>query len=206
MKKDTLEHLSSLMDGELSQETSLFVMRRLDADPELGGTWERYHLIRECLRRPGGRWSAAGLSVDIDRWHATATAGAVTQPGVRRWLKPVSGFAIAASVALLAVLTVAPEQSTDAPAAAASLQPFVSPNSVNISLSSLQSQAASYESNERLNAYLLRHNQVAGSVGRQGFVALVPIVTNTPVQVLDPAIDVKEEPEPTEVTATENRP
>ena len=30
----------------------------------------------------------------------------------------------------------------------------------------------------RLNSYLLRHNQVAGAAGRQGFVSFVPIVAN----------------------------
>ena len=93
MKNDTLEHLSSLMDGELSQETGLFVARRMSADSELGQTWERYHLIRECLRRPGGKWSALSLSVDVEAVQPVA----IEPP--RRWLKPLSGLAIAASVA-----------------------------------------------------------------------------------------------------------
>ena len=50
MSKKTLEHLSSLMDGETSQETGLFLTRRVCADRELSQTWERYHLIRDCMR------------------------------------------------------------------------------------------------------------------------------------------------------------
>jgi len=47
------------------------------------------------------------------------------------------------------------------------------------------SQAASYTpkppaDSNRLNAYLLRHNQMARTAGRQGFVSFVPIVA-TPV-------------------------
>jgi sigma-E factor negative regulatory protein RseA len=209
MNKDTLEHLSSLMDGELTQETGMFVARRLGADREMGAAWERYHLIRECLRRPGGRWSASGLTVDIERWQSGEHTGSTTKRGANRWLRPVSGFAIAASVALLAVLTVLPEPVPEGVTPTLATKPFVSPNSANISPLSQYSQAASHtsdENNKRLSAYLLRHNQVAGSVGRQGFIALVPIVTTTPVQVLDPPSDTVEEPEPTEIAASDNQP
>ena len=62
------------------------------------------------------------------------------------------------------------------------VQPFISPN--NLPLAPV-SQAASYTpgsraDSNRLNAYLLRHNQMARTAGRQGFVSFVPIVA-TPV-------------------------
>ena len=62
-------------------------------------------------------------------------------------------------------------------------QPFVSPNTLSITP---VSQAVSYapaqqsESN-RLNPYLLRHNQMARTAGRQGFVSFVPIVATSAV-------------------------
>ena len=34
MNKESLEHLSSLMDGEMSRETGLFMTRRLSSDDE----------------------------------------------------------------------------------------------------------------------------------------------------------------------------
>ena len=70
-----------------------------------------------------------------------------------------------------------PPAGEDAPATAAA-QPFVSPNALPVSP---VSQAASYESADQLNVYLLRHNQVARTAGRQGFVSFVPIVA-TPVE------------------------
>lgn len=187
MKNDTLEHLSSLMDGELTQETGLFVARRMSVDAEMGNTWARYHLIRECLRRPGGQWSASGLSLDLESWQPATAPESRASARVQTWLKPVAGFAIAASVAVLAVLVVLPGKVAEDLPATASAQPFASPNLVNITPAS---QAASFNpsvGNQRLNSYLLRHNQVAGSVGGQGFIALVPIVTTAPVQVLDQA-------------------
>jgi len=100
------------------------------------------------------------------------------------WLKPVSGLAIAASVALIAIVVTAP-QPGKLPGAVGETadsgpvnQPFISPNTLSLAPIS---QAASYTASRvpdtsRLNAYLLRHNQVARTAGRQGFVSFVPIV------------------------------
>jgi negative regulator of sigma E activity len=65
MSKESLEHLSSLMDGELSRETSLFLTRRLASDEAMCDTWERYHLIRDCIRQPGSKQIVSGLCVDF---------------------------------------------------------------------------------------------------------------------------------------------
>ena len=54
MSKETREHLSALVDGEISRETSRFLVRRLGADDELRATWTRYHLVRDCLRHQDG--------------------------------------------------------------------------------------------------------------------------------------------------------
>ena len=52
MSKETREHISCLMDGEVSREASRFLVRRLGSDIELSATWARYHLVRDCLRNP----------------------------------------------------------------------------------------------------------------------------------------------------------
>jgi len=177
MSKKTLEHLSSLMDGEISQETGMFLTRRMCADEELGRAWERYHLIRDCLRGSGGNWSVTRVSMRLDDLVPAeaghAGAGALRP---RQWMKSVSGLAIAASVAVVAVLLVAsgPEQNPAEPAA----KPFTSPNP--IAVGPISQPVSLNGGNDRLNSYLLRHNQVAGSVGRQGFVSLVPIVAIVP--------------------------
>ena len=183
MSKESLEHLSSLMDGELSRETGLFMTRRLSSDGTLGETWERYHLIRDCIRQPGSKQIVTGLRAKINASLEAEASPVVSSWKKHGWLKPVSGLAIAASVALMAIVVTAP-QSGEIPAAGdpnvstAANQPFVSPNNLPLVPAS---QAVSYNSN-RLNAYLLRHNQMARTAGRQGFVSFVPIVatpTNT---------------------------
>ena len=189
MSKESLEHLSSLMDGELSRETGLFLARRLSSDEEMCDTWERYHLIRDCIRQPGSKQAVTGLCAKVSASLDAEEVPTVSTWSNNRWLKPVSGLAIAASVALMAIVVTAPQPGEipatgDAALSTAANQPFVSPN--NLPLAPV-SQAASYTpesqaGSNRLNAYLLRHNQMARTAGRQGFVSFVPIVA-TPVAV-----------------------
>jgi sigma-E factor negative regulatory protein RseA len=186
MSKESLEHLSSLMDGEISREAGLFLTRRLSSDESMCETWERYHLIRDCIRQPGSKHVVTGLAIKLKEPLEAEEQPVVTQWISKRWLKPVSGLAIAASVAMMAIVVTAPEpgdlQATGETAEAPVIQPFVSPNT----LARTPSQAASFAPGQttntnQLNAYLLRHNQMARTAGRQGFVSFVPIVATTVV-------------------------
>lgn len=186
MSKESLEHLSSLMDGELSREAALFLTRRLFTEEAMCEKWERYHLIRDCIRQPGSKQVVTGLSVRLSATLDAENAPTVSAWRQSRWLKPVSGLAIAASVALLAIVVTAPQpDQTPVDAGMAHSipvnKPFVSPNTL---AASPASQAVTYSPAQqananRLNAYLLRHNQMARTVGRQGFVSFVPIVAIT---------------------------
>ena len=213
MSKESLEHLSSLMDGELSRETGLFLTRRLSADDEMCETWERYHLIRDCIRQPGSKMVVSGLSVKFNASLDAEDVPTVTVRSYSRWIKPISGIAIAASVALMAIVVTAPQPGeVEGPGenalSTAAVQPFVSPNVLPLTT---VSQAVSFtpaqqNQSNRLNAYLLRHNQMARTAGRQGFVSFVPIVA-TPVPPL--VEDAGDNPEATaslsELEAAENR-
>jgi len=184
MTKEPLEHLSSLMDGELSRDTSLFMARRLSSDEELGRAWKRYHLIRDCLRRPGGASAVLDLSERMRVMLDSEPAAAVRAAPARGWLRPVSGLAIAASVAVMAIVAVGPGPRAPAgPDDAQAANSFTSPN---VLPAVPASQPASYASDRaverRLNSYLLRHNQLAGSAGRQGFVSFVPIISTAAIE------------------------
>ena len=188
MSKESLEHLSSLMDGELSNEAGSFLTRRLFSNEEMCGSWERYHLIRDCIRQPGSKQVVTGFSARVSATLETEEVPTVSAWRTNRWLKPVSGLAIAASVALVAILVTAPQPGqvpgeVDATLATQGAQPFISPNTL---ARSPVSQAASFApaqqaNSNRLNAYLLRHNQMARTAGRQGFVSFVPIVATSRV-------------------------
>ena len=183
MSKESLEHLSSLMDGELSREAGLFLTRRMSSDEAICDTWERYHLIRDCIRQPGSKQVVTGLHVKLNASLDAEVVPSVSPWHNQRWLKPVSGLAIAASVALMAIFITAPPPgelpgAADKAISTAVNQPFVSPNTMPLAP---VSQPASYTPSQgtsanRLNAYLLRHNQMARTAGRQGFVSFVHIV------------------------------
>ena len=67
MSDKTREHISSLMDGEVSAETGRFLLRRLGSDAELGATW-----AGDTRDRPGEL-----LDAIIDTTPAWLPAGAM---------------------------------------------------------------------------------------------------------------------------------
>lgn len=207
MSKESLEHLSSLMDGELSNEAGSFLTRRLFSNEEMCGSWERYHLIRDCIRQPGSKQMVTGFSARVSATLETEEVPTVSAWRTNGWLKPVSGLAIAASVALVAIMVTAPQPGqapgeVDATLATQGAQPFISPNTLARSpVSQAASFAPSQQANSnRLNAYLLRHNQMARTAGRQGFVSFVPIVATSRVA------DAEDSEEQAEMTSTGSEP
>lgn len=188
MTIESKEHLSSFMDGEFSEETGRFLVRRLGADDSLRQTWARYHLVRDCLRNQDGQFARKDLSHAVQ---IALSGESQERPALARspaWLKPLVGVALAASVALFAVLTVSQgDKHGTAPAGTglaqmAAAESFTSPNilarppqSQPVNLSGRAAQ-----DNQKMNTYLLRHYQVSGDSSGRGFVAFVPIVAAPP--------------------------
>jgi sigma-E factor negative regulatory protein RseA len=179
MTKETREHLSALVDGEINRETSRFLVRRLGADEELRATWTRYHLIRDCLRHQDGSIAGDDLCSRVSRALEGEQPVKAARLNPAGWLKPLAGLAIAASVALMAIVAVGPgvpgaPQATSEIASDVEPESFVSPSGFNLAPSS---SAASFSgSSAKMNSYMLRHYQAAGSTAGKGFVTFVPIV------------------------------
>ena len=182
MSEESHEHLSCLMDGEISRETGRFLVRRLGADQELCATWARYHLVRDCLRHHDGSLVSTGLSMKV---REAIENEAAPKPAARRmadWMKPAAGLAVAASVALLAIVAVGPGGQAVSPvgedsAAGGVAESFTSPQALTPPPVSQQASLAGQQAGDnRMNAYLLRHYQATGSTGGKGFVTFVPIV------------------------------
>jgi sigma-E factor negative regulatory protein RseA len=95
--------LSALLDAELGGDETRFLLRRIEAEPDLAALWSRYHLARECLRRQ----NPAPLSVDFSQRVMRRLPAA---HGAGRWLRMGVGGAIAASVAVAALVLVQPRQ------------------------------------------------------------------------------------------------
>lgn len=183
MTKETHEHLSSLMDGEISRETSRFLVRRLGADEELCATWARYHLVRDCLRHQDGDLVDANLCRRIGQALEDEAPKKASSVIPRAWFKPVAGLAIAASVAMMAIIMVGPNspvtpRTPGQIAETDQVESFTSPQSFTRAPVSRQASLSGRPAGEqRLQSYLLRHYQATGTTGGKGFVAFVPIVS-----------------------------
>lgn len=181
MNDQTREYISSLMDGEISRETSRFLVRRLGSDEELCATWARYHLVRDCLRHQDGGLSSEDLCSRVKRALEDEPRKSVRRFPVR-WLKPAMGAAIAASVTLMAVFAVGPgnpatQSLPQGVADSSGLAPFATPPGLSRPVGI--TQQASMAGNPKMNAYLLRHYQAAGSSNGKGIVFFVPVVSRS---------------------------
>lgn len=109
MNEAKKEQLSAFMDDELEGMQKNQVEQLLK-DPELLDTWSRYHLVSDCLKRnlPEhlDREMAGKISKSIEREPAIVAPGILSHS----FAKPVAGFAIAASVAALAIFGIQQQQ------------------------------------------------------------------------------------------------
>lgn len=116
------EQLSALMDGMLPEDQTRFLLRRLQHDAELAGSWERWRIASDVMR---GLAPARHLPADF----ALRVAAALQGPSLaadaataraRRWYWG-GGAALAAALALLAVVRWPQDAPDSAPAPAPSL-------------------------------------------------------------------------------------
>lgn len=114
MSDKSNQQISNLMDGELELNASQFLLKRMASDKSLSKTWESYHLIKSCLQKE----SQEPLLIDVAS-QVCAKLGlqhdetVVKQPVVNRWLKPLMGLSIAASVAFMSVMMIQNQQIDD---------------------------------------------------------------------------------------------
>jgi sigma-E factor negative regulatory protein RseA len=114
---DSLQQLSTLMDGELPRDELRFLLRRLDSEPGLAQAWSRYQFAGAVLRRQ--------VTVTLRPGFADAVMAQVAaeRPARRRgatFLRWAGGGAIAAAVAVIALVSTRPAQ-VDAPTGVAAL-------------------------------------------------------------------------------------
>lgn len=118
------ERMSALMDGELPEREARALLDRIAIEPVLQGRWARYHAARSALDTGAARMSpdfAERVRAAREREPAILTPGR-TQSAAAGWRRPLAGFAIAASVALVAfgalnVLRDAPTTTAPSPVA-----------------------------------------------------------------------------------------
>jgi negative regulator of sigma E activity len=103
------EQLSTFLDGELPEQETALLLKRLERDDDLRGALSRYSLIGAVLRNdgdaPAARQVAARVSAAIAKEPLRVSAF-VRLPRRDTLLRSLAGLSIAASVALGAVLLV----------------------------------------------------------------------------------------------------
>jgi negative regulator of sigma E activity len=107
----TREQLCAWMDGELPPDEARFFERRLANDAELRAQWERWQLASACMR------GQSPLPMRGDFSERVLAAISAPQNAVAK-RRPILGWAIAASIAALALMVgvqMRPEKSPSAP-------------------------------------------------------------------------------------------
>ncbi len=188
------EALCRLMDGELSETETRFLLSRLGHDSELNARWQRYHLARSAVRgdlKPNLNGFAARVAQALDGEAPGRRSIALNRVG---WLKPVGGLAVAASVALIVfnvwrqppIESEPPLPEVNALAGTSSVERGFVPVATRASAG----QSAPLRWDPRLQDYLIRHSEVSAPRRGQGLVPPYWYLVSEPVTV------VVSEPEP----------
>lgn len=169
--------LSAMVDDELEEREIDLALRRLNRDYDSKARWERYHLIGDAMQ---GHLPAA---LDIDfaaRIRQAIEAEPLPLPVARplpAWYKPVTGFALAASVVLVALFGLKLTQidtnfvSTAQLAANTPSTPALIPASLTQRVDD-----ASEPVEARLSSYLVNHNGYASMNSVPGMLPYVRMV------------------------------
>ncbi|NJN46449.1 MAG: sigma-E factor negative regulatory protein [Candidatus Competibacteraceae bacterium] len=177
MADKMVEQLSALMDSECALPEVEMAMRRLTKDADLQARWQRYHLISDTLK------NNIPDIIDLDLVERINQAISADPPlhtyGLAKqstWNKPVTGFALAASVALVAFagFQLAPFEVTSEPSLVAATAPISPAPSPDPSQSGIANTNTSLE--EKLNTYLVSHNEHASMHSVHGVLPYVRMV------------------------------
>ena len=199
------EQLSALMDGELPPEETALLLRRLEREPELAARLARYSAIGDALRGDRAQPSAgfaARASAAIAAEPAPVVRPVARAAGLRRRIRPLMGFSVAAAVGALAVVLVSqgprgPETVQPAVVAANTAVPVVPVPPVErpmpaAALLASSAEPASYVtpapssaplrpiSGATLANYVAAHARVSGSLG--GRDVLIHLVSDPAVE------------------------
>jgi sigma-E factor negative regulatory protein RseA len=180
------EELSALVDGELPTHEADQLLAALAAEPELRDSWSRYQLIGTAIRRGvpevydpdlAGRVATAVADVEPEAGAGPGLPPRVA-PATSRLRRSVSGFAMAASVAVVALLGVRYLDTPDPEAGAvrvATLAPL--PVQAQTVATASPGQDAVPLDEQRLNDYLQRHNELALGGGLRTLPPYVRVVS-----------------------------
>lgn len=171
MKQKLNEQLSALVDDELAEGEQALLLRQLGADPALREHLARYQIISDSLQNH--------LPPRVDAgFHKVIQAALQDEPAMHAapsryagLFKPVAGLAVAASVAVVAVLSlqsIREEVPSSTPVVASAP---VAEDYLRAEI--MSAPAGSPNAPQHLDAYLVNHNEYAVNRGMLPYVRLV---------------------------------
>ena len=187
MSEERREHLSAILDNELDSGSQSAIDDLLKT-PSLKASWARYHLIRDSLQQNLPEAIDTDLAARISaRIQDEPTILAPRPTTNSRLLKPVAGFAIAASVAAMAILGIQ-QNREEGPGIqqqqVVSFTPRATVNSTAIiqqtalnTPAEAQLRKVKANTNARLNSYLVNYNEYRKNSDFQGMLPYVRTVT-----------------------------
>ena len=178
MKDKLHEQLSAMVDDELTESEQALLTRQIGSDTDLHRRLSRYQLISDALRNqlPDRVDPAFSARVQIAvRNETTKTSMVAGSRPLTAMLKPVVGLAVAASIAVVAVLSLqSVREEADMPPVVASAPPSTD----YIRAGSTPEPAARPRTDKNLDIYLVNHNEYAVNRGMRGMLPYVRIVSH----------------------------
>jgi sigma-E factor negative regulatory protein RseA len=174
MADHTAEQLSLLVDGECEVPETELLLRRLTKDTVLKARWQRYYLIGDAMKNSIPEVIDPCFAERVSRAVETDT-GVQTHspPWLPSWYKPVTGFALAASVAAVILLGLRFYQRPDD-----SQGPVVIARHTGQRTTEQDSANSALQS--RLNSYLVNHSEYASVNSVPGMLPYVRMVGYEP--------------------------
>jgi sigma-E factor negative regulatory protein RseA len=170
MKDRLHEQLSALVDDELTGSEHDLLFKRIESDDQLYQRLSRYQLISDALQShlPERVDPAFSRRVKAMLRSEPALSGYSRLAALAR---PAAGLAVAASVAVMAVISIqSARQGTPSPAdVVASAPPAVDYLRVS-------DEPDNLSADQKLDIYLVNHNEYAVNRGMQGMLPYVRIV------------------------------
>ena len=173
MKDSLHEQLSALVDDELIGSEHELLLKRIESDEQIYQRLARYQLISDALQ--------SHLPDCVDPAFSERVKGLLrsepalsSHPRLAALARPVAGLAVAASVAVLAVMSVQltrEDRSTPGQVAA-----VVPPAGQYLRVNDGPTDPGRVQDDRKLDIYLVNHNEYAVNRGMQGMLPYVRIV------------------------------
>ena len=189
-ESDPREQTSAFLDGEFREAKPDRVVDALYGNPELRRAWARFHLIGDAMRGvgpvPGAHSIAGEVGATLSEEKIVPLKPRLRRPG----FGPLTGLALAASVSAVAILgihSLDDGRDTPSPGVAVASRPEAVAAGSADNVPGEETRRSDYEparlqwsdvapdTEARLNAYLVNHNEFAGN-GVRGVMPYVRLV------------------------------